>query len=280
MTKSVLVTGCSPGGIGHALAREFKSQGLRVFATARKAASISDLAEFGIETCSLEVTDADSIAALKSEIASRTGGTLNILVNNAGLNYTIPALDVDFEGIRTTFEANVFGVMRMCQAFAPLLIEAKGTIVQIGSLAAVIPYAFGSVYGASKAALHSYSDTLRVELAPFDVRVVTVVTGGVISNISRTHRTLSKDSLYLPLAEEYEMRQYQSQANGMPNELYARSVVRQVLNKRSRDTIWEGGKSWVIWFVSTFFPRWVMDKVMSRMFNLWKLRTNNTKKIQ
>lgn len=102
-----------------------------------------------------------------------------------------------------------------------------------------MPYAFGSVYNASKAALHSYSDTLRIELAPFDVKVVTIVTGGVISNISRTHRTLPEGSLYRPLAKEYEERQTHSQANGIPNEQYAASVVRQVLDKPSRDTIWK-----------------------------------------
>lgn len=86
--KSVLITGCSPGGIGHALAREFRSRGLRTFATARKAESISDLADQGIETLSLEVTSLESIKTLKEEIVSRTGGTLDYLVNNAGRNYT------------------------------------------------------------------------------------------------------------------------------------------------------------------------------------------------
>lgn len=279
MTKSVLITGCSPGGIGHALAREFKKQGLRVFATARKAESISDLSQYGIETLSLEVTSEASIKALKEEIASRTQG-LNILVNNAGRNYTVPALDVEMEEIRETFESNVFGVMMMCQAFAPLLIAAEGTIVQIGSLAGVMPYVFGSVYNASKAALHSYSSTLRVELAPFGVRVVTVVTGGVVSNVARTRRTLPKDSLYLPIADEYEGRQTHSQANGIPNEQYARSVVSQILHRPSRNVIWEGGKSWLIWFVSSFFPAWVLDRAFYGMFHLEKVRQSNTKKLR
>lgn len=56
-------------------------------------------------------------------------------MNNAGRNYTVPALDVELKEIQTTFEANLFGVMLMCQAFGPLLVEAKGAIVQIGSLA-------------------------------------------------------------------------------------------------------------------------------------------------
>lgn len=121
-----------------------------------------------------------------------------------------------------------------------------------------MPYVFGSVYNASKAALHSYSDTLRVELAPFGVRVVTVVTGGVKSNIARTKRDLPPNSIYLPIKEEYTHRQTHSQANGIANEQYARSVVRQILGSPSKDTIWDGGSSWLVWFISGFFPRWVM----------------------
>lgn len=278
MPKSVLITGCTKGGIGHSLAKEFHSRGFRVFATARNASSISDLAALGIETLSLEATSEDSIKALTAEVNTRTSGTLEYLVNNAGRNYTVPAMDVEMDEIRLTFETNLFAVMRLCQAFSPLLINAKGTIVQIGSLAGIMPYVFGSVYNSSKAALHSYSDTLRVELAPFDVRVVTVVTGGVKSNIARTHRDLPSDSIYLPLAKEYEERLTHSQANGIPNEQYSKYVVAQLL-KKPKDRIWAGGSASLVWFISTFFPKWVLASAMTRMFKLWKLRGTYQKKI-
>ncbi|KAF2719170.1 NAD(P)-binding protein [Polychaeton citri CBS 116435] len=278
MSKTVLITGCS-SGIGHAMAREFKSKGLRVFATARNTESIADLAALGIETFALEATSSESIRKLKQDISAATHGSLDILVNNAGRNYTVPALDVERAEIELTFQTNVFAVMGMCQAFAPLLIEAKGTVVQIGSLAGVMPYVFGSVYNASKAALHSYSDTLRVELAPFGVRVVTVVTGGVKSNIARTSRSLPDDSIYLPLRDEYTSRQVHSQQVGMAAEDYARSVASQVLGWRRRNVIWEGGKSWLVYFVSTFLPRRVLEIAMTRMFKLWKLKGSSVKKV-
>lgn len=92
---------------------------------------------------------------------------------------------------------------------------------------------------------------------------MTVVTGGVKSNIARTERSLAADSIYLPVQAEYERRVKHSQEVGMPTQQYARSVVRQVLRSPSRDTIWEGAMSWVVWFVSTFFPRSVMVSMPS-----------------
>jgi 1-acylglycerone phosphate reductase len=84
MEKSVLITGCSKGGIGDALAQEFHIRGLKVFATARNLAKIQHLEELGIETIQLDVTDADSIASAVKHVSSVTDGKLDILVNNSG----------------------------------------------------------------------------------------------------------------------------------------------------------------------------------------------------
>lgn len=88
--------------------------------------------------------------------------------------------------------------------------------------------------------------------------MVTVITGGVKSNIARTNRLLPEDSIYLPIEQEYAARLKHSQSAGIPNEDYARSVVSQVLYKPRKDTIWEGGMSTVVWFASSYLPRWFM----------------------
>ncbi|PYI31409.1 short chain dehydrogenase/reductase [Aspergillus indologenus CBS 114.80] len=282
---SVLITGCSPGGIGNSLAREFHRNGLRVFATARSADTLQDLASIGIETLSLEVDDQESVQRCFSDINAKLGGKgLNYLVNNAGRNYTVPAMEAELSEVRATFETNLFSVIYICQVFLPLLIKAKGTIVQVGSVAGIIPYVFGSVYNASKAALHSFSETLRVELAPFGVNVTTIVTGGVQSRIARTERTLAPNSMYLPIEEEYNRRVVHSQDGAMPNSAYARSVVSQILYGpapwrwvwpwvRSRSWIWEGNKSWVVWLLSGGWA-WtgLFQFMMTRMFKLYRLK--------
>ncbi|KAE9968686.1 hypothetical protein BLS_005130 [Venturia inaequalis] len=279
-TKTVLITGCSPGGIGHSMAIEFQSKGLQVLATARTKEKISDLKSKGITTLALDVDSLESIAQLKKDVERITSGKLDYLVNNAGRNYTVPALDLELSEVEQTFRTNVFAVMMMCKAFAPLLIEAQGTIVQIGSVAGVMPYVFGSAYNASKAALHQYTNTLRLELKPFNVKVLNIVTGGVKSNIARTERQLPADSIYLPINAEYQRRTKHSQEVGMPNEKYARSVVASVLGAGAgRRNIWNGNGSWLVWFASRFLPAWVFDLVFARMFNLWKLTKANQKKV-
>ena len=83
--KTVLITGCSEGGIGHSLALEWHNRGYRVFATARKLDAMSSLAAVGIECLTMDVTDSASLKKVAEEISQRTGGTLDVLVNNAGL---------------------------------------------------------------------------------------------------------------------------------------------------------------------------------------------------
>ena len=120
------------------MARTFASHNLRVFATARSTEALTKLTSEGIEALPLSVTDPESISKLKETISERTGGRLDYLVNNAGRNYTVPALEIDFDDVRDVFDTNVIAVMRICKEFTPLLMAAKGTIVQIGSCAAIM----------------------------------------------------------------------------------------------------------------------------------------------
>jgi 1-acylglycerone phosphate reductase len=161
----------------------------------------------------------------------------------------MPALDVPLDDARACFETNLFGIIAITQSFIPLLIASKGLIINIGSLAGIVPYVFGSVYNASKAALHAYSRTLRLELEPFDVRVMVVVTGGVQSNIARTHRILPNGSLYLDIVGAFERRQTHSQEGAMSHDVYARGVVKEALKGRPTKWLWRGNKAWLVWFV-------------------------------
>ncbi|KII87246.1 hypothetical protein PLICRDRAFT_42884 [Plicaturopsis crispa FD-325 SS-3] len=272
--KTVLITGCSAGGIGHALAVEFHARGHRVIATARRPEAMSELAALGITTLQLDVTDEASIRKVHDEVAELTGGKLDILVNNAGQGMSAPATDLDLARVRALFDVNLFSVMAMVKTFIPLLIASGGDarIIQIGSTAGILPASFGSAYNATKAAVHAYSNTLRVELAPFGVKVTTVVTGGVRTNIQAKGiglSTLPRGSLYLPMEELYENRRVKmSQDSWMPADAYARTVVSEALSARPRAWLWAGSGSWIVWFLDTFAGRRVFDYLLSKMFGL------------
>jgi 1-acylglycerone phosphate reductase len=187
----------------------------------------------------------------------------------------MPATDVDIHEARDAFETNFFAIVAITKAFTPLLIATKGLILNIGSLAAIVPYVFGSIYNASKAALHAYSQTLRLELEPYDVRVLVVITGGVKSRIARTDRVLPDDSLYLEIKGDFERRVKHSQEGAMATEKYATGVVAEALKPawRQRKWMWRGHMTLAVWFTSRVLGAWVFDLVLPRMFGLHRLKS-------
>jgi len=141
--QTVLITGCSTGGIGWAMAKAFHERGYHVFATARDLSKTTDLSALtNIEIVKLDVTDEQAILNCRDLVAKRTGGKLDILVNNAGAEFQAPLLDVDIVEAKKLYDANVWGTLSMVQAFSPLLIESKGVIVNHSSIDAAMNMAW------------------------------------------------------------------------------------------------------------------------------------------
>lgn len=141
--KTALITGCGTGSIGWAMAKVFHEQGFHVFATARdpsKAADLSSLID--VEVLELDVTDPQTISRCKDMVTRGTGGKLDVLVNMAGVEFQSPLLDVDIAAAKELYEVNVWGPLAVTQALAPLLIEAKGVIVNQSSIDAVLSMAW------------------------------------------------------------------------------------------------------------------------------------------
>ncbi|KAF7321095.1 Arabinanase/levansucrase/invertase superfamily protein [Mycena chlorophos] len=273
--QAVLITGCTSGGIGFELGKEYRSKGLRVFATARRAEVCEELTALGFEAIQLDVTKDESVHAARNQVAEMTGGVLDILVNNAGRSAAgIPAVDANMNTILDVFETNLFGVMRMVQAFVPLLITSgDGRIVNISSIASVMPYPFNSAYNASKAAVNAYGSTLRVELAPFNIQVTTVITGAVKSHIIESTPALAPTSIYAPIADHFARYMAGiSKVGGTPTEVYARSVVSQTFRRSLNSWFWTGKFSFLCWFIDTFLGRTGFDRPLSREFGLTALK--------
>lgn len=186
--RAVLVTGAS-SGIGRYIAERLAGLGHRVYATARRAADLEALAAVpGVEPVELDVRDPDQIARARERIErteqkGRTGGGLFGLVNNAGLGGLGPLATWSHEELREIFEVNVFGPVQMSTAFLPLLLAARGRIVNIGSQGGSIAMGNYGPYTMTKHALEAFTVALDDEVAPHGVRVSIVQPGGIVSAI-------------------------------------------------------------------------------------------------
>jgi 1-acylglycerone phosphate reductase len=197
--KSVLITGCSTGSIGEALAKQFHHRGWHVIATARSLTRLEPLKQLGCQIEVLDVTSTESIQRLRSKITN-----LDFLINNAGACPYGMISDLTSSQWRAAFEINFFSAVNVTQAFMPLLIESKSTIVNHTSSTAYHSFPGCSPYGVTKSALRAYTDHLRLEMYPFGVRVVELITGVVGSNMivkdlpSGTTK-VPESSLYYPV---------------------------------------------------------------------------------
>jgi NAD(P)-dependent dehydrogenase (short-subunit alcohol dehydrogenase family) len=174
--RTVLITGCS-SGIGRATAGAFLDDGWTVYATARDTDDITDLADAGCETATLDVTVADDIERVVGRIESETG-RLDCLVNNAGYGQYGPLGNIPVERLHAQFDVNVYGPHRLARAVLPLMREqGRGTVVNVSSFyGRVAPPGCGA-YAASKFALEAMSDTLRAETERFGLDVVVIEPG-------------------------------------------------------------------------------------------------------
>ncbi|KAI0019665.1 putative short-chain dehydrogenase/reductase [Xylariomycetidae sp. FL0641] len=244
--KTVLITGCSEGGTGEALAREFHGHGLRVFATARTPEKMRGLGDRGVEVLALDVADAAAVQRTVAAVARPTGGTLDLLVNNAGVGCQVP----------------------LPEACAPLAAPPR-RIVNIGSVASRVPIPWSGVYyNASKAALGLLSDTLRVELAPLGVEVLHVVTGGSPAGAPEPNDTSTATtpaSLHGParavIRADLAGATYRRKQT-MSAERYAR---------RPSKTLWLGGLAPLYWLGSRFGWATLLDWIITNFLG-WSFR--------
>jgi len=175
-SKAVLITGCSTG-IGRATAERMASAGYIVYATARRIESISDLEAKGCRTLALDVTDEDSMRAAVSAV-EEAEGAVGALVNNAGYSQSGAVESVDLDEIRTQFETNVFGLIRMSQLVLSKMREQRwGRIVNVGSMGGKLTFPGAGIYHATKYAVEAISDAMRFEVKGFGVDVVLIEPG-------------------------------------------------------------------------------------------------------
>ncbi|KAL1951123.1 hypothetical protein VTO73DRAFT_272 [Trametes versicolor] len=232
----VLITGCSKGGIGFSLCEEFASRGCIVYATSRRLEALQDFTHENIHTLALDVNNDENVQDVVKTVIEREG-KIDVLVNNAGVGHTAAIIDVDMQDIMNVFNTNVYSAIRMAKAVIPHMASRKsGTIVNIGSIAGLIPVPWGGIYGATKSALHAITDTLYMECMPLGIDVVLIAPGGVKSNIAanQVERVqLPENSLYHAYIDSILTKLNLSQGkSSMPTRTFSQKVVGAVLKSK------------------------------------------------
>ena len=266
---SILITGCS-SGIGAALAMELAGRGERVIATARRPETLDSLAALGCECLKLDVTDPDSVR--EAVAAAESTGPIGILVNNAGYGQMGATLDTDSEQLRKQFEANVVGAMNMVRAVTPgMMARRAGLVVNVGSISAVLTTPFAGPYCASKAALHALNDSLRMELAPWGIRVMLVRPGGVQSRFGEnvvSQLAMPEGSPYAALSEGILKRAQSSQQGSADAESVARRIADAMLSVDPPALLACGRGGYRYPLLKRLLPTAVLDKLLKKRFGL------------
>jgi NAD(P)-dependent dehydrogenase (short-subunit alcohol dehydrogenase family) len=238
---SVAITGAG-SGLGRELAIGFSAKGFRVFGTSQSA---NETAEFqdqsaGGSDITLTITDItkeEQVNNWKEQVRKLLNGDgLDLLINNAGVLTPGPMEVLPLSDIRHEFEVNVFGSLATIHAFLPLLRQAKGRIVQIGSMTGRFPLPFSGPSSASKAAIEAFADVYRTELKPFGVDFIIVqagamLTGGPAKTAAQLKQvsenmTVEQKNLYGKYFDQFTIALNKMQNAGLPASEAAARVIK------------------------------------------------------
>jgi NAD(P)-dependent dehydrogenase (short-subunit alcohol dehydrogenase family) len=266
--RVVLVTGAS-SGIGLACATHLAGRGYRVYGTSRQAAT----GQAGsVAMLTADVTDDRSVERAVAAVLEREG-RLDVVVNNAGMGIAGPVENTSIEEAKRQLDVNFFGAFRVCRAVLPAMRSQRvGYIVNIGSIGGLVAIPYQAMYSASKFALEGLSESLRMEVKPFGIKVVIIEPGDHKTSITENRTEMSggtdayRESFQAALA-----RTAHDEQSGPGPEQVARLLYRIVntRNPRLRYTIGPAQQRAAVW-LKRLLPYSVTEYSLRTYFGLGK----------
>ena len=189
-----------------------------------------------------------------------------------------PAVEADPARVRSLFDTDVFRLMEMITAFTPLLLASVSnshmpTVVNVASILARVPRPFTSAYNATKAAVVAYSDTLRLEVQPLGIKVVTLYMGEVSTPLMATDNiNFGIESIYRDAEAAVKQRTITHLQKTMPPKQFAQEVVKEIADGK-QFFLWKGTNAFSVWFLNAFGPRTILDNLMVTAAGLGNKKT-------
>lgn len=264
-----LITG-SASGIGLAAAHALKDAGFVVYASARRTDSLEELQKQSFYTVQLDVTNDISMQEAVQHILEHHG-VVDVLVNNAGYGQNGPLEELVLDDIRSQFETNVFGLVRMSQLVLPgMRRKGWGRIINVGSIGGTFSTPGAGAYHASKYAVEAFSDSLRGEVRGFGVDVALIQPTGVYTSFDKkllaTYPKVSQDNPYHFFIQNHARASAQIfQGRNTAGVVTAEQVAKRILHAatvRSPRTRYKVGLSAHVFFR---LRRWLSDRTWDRM---------------
>ena len=274
--KTVVITGAS-SGIGQSCVSRMSAAGWLVFATARKASDRDRLrGEKNVYPVIMDMQDVSSVTAAAEEVASQLNGAgLDGLVNVAGIGMVRPIEYASMSDVREIFEINFFGQLATIQSFARLLRKNRGRIVNITTVGVNIAIPFGGLLNSSKSAFAKLSDTLRLEMHPFGVRVIAIEPGSIstpavdktLGDLDQVIRNLPPEAQaqYGSLIRKMGRRGYEMEKGGSSPDVVAAAVDHALTSSRPRIRYRVGKHARLLATLPRILPERVMDALIRRM---------------
>ena len=272
--KTVLITGATDG-LGRATALLLAEQGYRVFAAGRSAPKRAELdalarqKKLPLETLELNVDDDHSVERGVAQVLTKTGA-IDVLINNAGVNFSAAVEDLSMEDWRRQFETNVFGVLRVTKAVLPSMRERKrGRILMMSSVSGFLTPPTQGAYSGSKHALEGLSNALRLELFPFGIDVVLIQPGYIVTGIQKAAAENAqpyfdnKSSPYSALYERFfrDVNVSRSKSRSTPEDC-ARVMLHAIEARRPRPRYGVTGLA----FIAKWLKRLLSDRAADAVF--------------
>ncbi len=236
---TILITGAT-AGIGRTTALHLARAGHSVIATGRRESALESLREeargTGLLTLVLDVTKPESIAAARARVDEITDGQgLDVLVNNAGYGLIGPAEMLADADVRAQFDTNVFGLLAMVRAFVPAMrARGAGRIVNVSSVGGRVTFPFMGAYNATKYAVESLSDAMRIELSAFGIKVVLIEPGVIQTEFADVAMATKGETAgpYAAILANADRVQRRFESTGVGPEHVARAIERAITARR------------------------------------------------